>query len=211
MGRPARLKHEIEHVREDILHAAGRAFSKQGFDSVTIHDIAKEAGYTTPSLYAYFKGKQEIIDALMVALTDEFQAAFAAEIPRGLSFQRKLAFLFERLAEISDRWPEVPLLMLEVRRFGTARFKPRGGRNAKQAMDAKLVDWLERNMTGPDDLGGRRPTEIAYIIRSLIIGSFLPNGVEASPSSPRARFTLSARVCLYGLAGRGRARQPRSR
>lgn len=203
MGRPARLQHEIERVREEILHAAARAFSQQGFDRVTIHDIAKEAGYTTPSLYAYFKGKQEIIDALGAALSDEFGRAYAADMPRELTFEQRLTFLFDRLADIAERWPEVPLLMLEAKRMGTARFKAHG-HGSKKSMDVKLVEWLQRNATGPHDLGGHDPAEIAYLLRSLIVGTFLPNECGASQAvnpSTRDRFALTVQVCLHGLAG----------
>jgi AcrR family transcriptional regulator len=202
MGRKARHQHEIEHVREDILHAAGRAFSRQGFDNVTIHDIAKEAGYTAPSLYAYFKGKQEIVDALMAAIKAEFKGAFDAEIPPGLSFQQRLAFLFERFSEVSERWPEARLLLFEFKRSGSARFKPHERRAARQGLDARLVDWLRKNATCAKDLAGREPEEVAFIVRSLIIGAFLPGDCESTPSgSLRDRFALALQVCLHGLGG----------
>jgi len=199
VGRPARLQHEIERVREDILHAAGRAFSRQGFDRVTIHDIAKEAGYTATSLYAYYKGKQEIIDALIAALKGSFKGAFAAEVPAGLSFGRRLGFLFERLAEEAERWPEGRLLMLELHRSGKQHSKHHP---AKPSMDQALVEWLKRNSTGPQDLAGRQPEEIAYVLRSLIVGALFGEAPgQPSSTTLRDRFALALQVCLHGLTG----------
>jgi AcrR family transcriptional regulator len=200
MGRPARRQLEIEHVRKEILHAAGRAFSRQGFDSVTIHDIAKEAGYTAPSLYAYFKGKQEIIDALLAAVRDEFKGAFDAEISPGLSFRERLASLFERFSEIAGRWPEALVLVLEFKRSASARSKRQQRQAARQSMDATLVEWLKRNSASTKDLAGRQPEDIAFIIRSLILGAFLP--VDHGTSNPHNRFALALHVCLGGLSGR---------
>jgi AcrR family transcriptional regulator len=202
MGRPTRPQHEIENVREDILHSAGRAFSRQGFDSVTIHDIAKEAGYTATSLYAYFKGKQEIIDALVAAVKHQFKSAFDAEVPPGLAFPQRLGFLFERFAELSERWPEARLIMLEYKRSDNARFQPQQRRAARQGMDASMVSWLKRNAAGPKELAGRRPEEIAHVIRSLVLGAFLAGDCGlAQESSPRDRLALALQVCLYGLCG----------
>lgn len=204
VGRPARPQHEVDRVREDILHAAGRAFSRQGFDHVTIHDIAKEAGYTATSLYAYFKGKQEIIDALIAAMKGAFKSAFAAEVPGGLGFGQRLEFLFDHLAEAAERWPEGRLLMLELHRSDRQHRKHHP---TKPAMDEALVEWLKRNSSGPQDLAGRQPEQIAYILRSLILGALFGDASGGLAGSLRDRFALSLHVCLHGLGGAaGRSR-----
>jgi AcrR family transcriptional regulator len=210
MSRPARLKLEVEHIREDILHAAGRAFSRQGFDHVTIHDIAKEAGYTTPSLYAYFKGKQDIIDALTAAVRQEIRNAFDADPPRDLNFCERLSFLFEQFIGVCERWPEARLLILELKRLGNTRPNQTKPSATRQSLDARLIEWLNSNVTNPKDIGGRKPEEIVHIIRSLIIGAFLPGDCKTDHcNTPRERFTLALQVCLYGLGGTGPASRQR--
>lgn len=200
MGRPARHQDEIENTREGILHAAGRAFARQGFDTTTIQDIAKEAGYTAPSLYAYFTGKQEIIEALIAAIKGEFKAAFDAEIPTGLAFDGRLGLLFERLAKVAERWgQEASLLLLEFRRSGPAAIKTCQRRAARRDMDAKLLAWLETNVTSPKDLGGRAPEEIAFVLQSLITGSVLP--VSRKGMTPHDRFALALQIFLHGIGG----------
>jgi AcrR family transcriptional regulator len=199
MGRRARHQDEIESVREGILHAAGRAFARQGFDATTIHDVAKEAGYTAPSLYAYFKGKQEIIEALITAIQGQFEAAFEAEIPAGLEFAERLGLLFGRLAEVVERWPETRLLLIEFKRSGQAALRARQRRTARRNMDAKLTEWLKRNVTSPKELGGRAPDEIVFILQSLITGCVLP--AIRKGSDPRERFALALHVFLHGIGG----------
>ncbi len=199
MGRRARLQEEIESIREKILHAAGRAFARQGFDATTIHDVAKEAGYTAPSLYAYFKGKQEIIEALIVAIQGQFEAVFETQIPDDLAFAERMGLLFGRLAEVAERWPETRLLLIEFRRSGQAALRDRQQRTSKRAMDAKLVAWLKKNVTGPRDLGGRAPEEIAFVLKSLIMGCVLPPSRKGT--SPRDRFALALHVFLHGIGG----------
>jgi AcrR family transcriptional regulator len=60
MATPRRQQRNIARIREDIVEAAARAFSRHGHRRVTMQDIAREAGYTAASLYTYFRSKKEI-------------------------------------------------------------------------------------------------------------------------------------------------------
>ena len=44
-----------------ILNAAGKIFSKKGYDSVTMREIAKEAGCSHTTIYLYFKDKEQLL------------------------------------------------------------------------------------------------------------------------------------------------------
>jgi AcrR family transcriptional regulator len=76
-----RREREIAHARTDIVEAAITAFSKVGLHNATMQDIAREAGYTAASLYTYFKSKQEIVDAMVTLLTDEYIHVFDEPLP----------------------------------------------------------------------------------------------------------------------------------
>ena len=47
--------------RARISDAAQRLFSQRGVTSVTVDDIAREAGYSKATLYVYFQDKEEIV------------------------------------------------------------------------------------------------------------------------------------------------------
>ena len=47
-----------------ILKAAGNLFSKKGYDSVTMREIAKEAGCSHTTIYLYFKDKEMLLHQL---------------------------------------------------------------------------------------------------------------------------------------------------
>jgi len=47
-----RRAREIARTRQDILEAAARAFARNGYQAVTMQEIAREAGYTAASLRA---------------------------------------------------------------------------------------------------------------------------------------------------------------
>ena len=52
-------------TKERILKEALSLFSQKGFKAVTVEDIAQKVGIKAPSLYKHYKGKSEIISALL--------------------------------------------------------------------------------------------------------------------------------------------------
>ena len=57
-----------EDTKQRILDKALELFSTQGYDSVSVGEIAQAVGIKAPSLYNHFPGKQAIFDAIVEAL-----------------------------------------------------------------------------------------------------------------------------------------------
>lgn len=53
------------NTKELILQEALKMFSNQGYDSVSIRDIAKKVNIKESSIYYHFKNKQDIVDSLV--------------------------------------------------------------------------------------------------------------------------------------------------
>ncbi len=62
-GRPPLSVRPV--TRDRILDAALEAFSERGFDGATVRQIAAKVGVSDPALYAHFKSKKEIFEALL--------------------------------------------------------------------------------------------------------------------------------------------------
>ncbi|MBS4196244.1 TetR/AcrR family transcriptional regulator [Lederbergia citri] len=60
----SRQEQRSEETKELILNAAGKLFAKKGFDSVSIREIAKEAGCSHTTIYLYFKDKEALLHQL---------------------------------------------------------------------------------------------------------------------------------------------------
>lgn len=56
---------QAAQTRLHILDAAKKLFQIEGFDRVTINKIAKAAGVSTPTIYALFKSKRGILQAVI--------------------------------------------------------------------------------------------------------------------------------------------------
>src|SRR5688572_33129542 len=100
----ARRELEVARKREGILMAAARAFARSGYHATTMQDIAREAGYTPPSLYAYFEGKEHIFGELAALLSREFIAVFEEPMPAAAAFPERLTLLLRRLFEKADSY-----------------------------------------------------------------------------------------------------------
>lgn len=64
MGIQERKERERKRRRQQIMVAAKRVFSENGFNKATMEDIAKEAELSPGTLYLYFKNKDELYASL---------------------------------------------------------------------------------------------------------------------------------------------------
>jgi AcrR family transcriptional regulator len=65
-----RTKEEAEITKQNLLRAALEVFSRKGYASTRVEDIAKQADVTTGAIYHHFGGKSE----LYIALIDDSSA-----------------------------------------------------------------------------------------------------------------------------------------
>lgn len=63
-----------EATKQKILSKALELFSTQGYDSVSVGEIAKAVGIKAPSLYNHFPSKQAIFDAIVDTTTVQYEA-----------------------------------------------------------------------------------------------------------------------------------------
>ena len=99
-----------EDTKQRILDKALELFSAQGYDSVSVGEIAKAVGIKAPSLYNHFSSKQAIFDAIVEATAARYQADtgkidihvqdVARDIP--VFTQTTEEALFEKVRQIFD-------------------------------------------------------------------------------------------------------------
>ena len=62
MGVKERREREKTALREEILEAARDLFVKEGYEAVSMREIAKKIEYSPTTIYLYFRDKQDLID-----------------------------------------------------------------------------------------------------------------------------------------------------
>lgn len=63
-----------EDTKQKILDKALELFSTQGYDSVSVGELAKAVGIKAPSLYNHFPSKQAIFDAIVESTAEQYEA-----------------------------------------------------------------------------------------------------------------------------------------
>ena len=73
-----------ETTKEKILTEAVKLFAKEGYEAVSVDQIAKAVGIKAPSLYKHYKSKRAIFDSILrfMEQRDSEQAA-ACSLPEG--------------------------------------------------------------------------------------------------------------------------------
>jgi AcrR family transcriptional regulator len=57
--------------RRAMLDAAARLFAQRGFDRVSIEDLGAATGVSGPAVYRHFSGKQSVLAALLIDVSQE--------------------------------------------------------------------------------------------------------------------------------------------
>ena len=199
-----RREREIAHARTDIVEAAIRAFARGGLHNATMQDIAREAGYTAASLYTYFKSKQEIVDAMVTQLTDEYIRVFDEPIPSGLSFRQRFELVLQRQLELAETRHNVFVGFLSDNTNESMCATDETGRafhdNFERRID-RLAGWLKANAT-TDDLGGHAPELLARTLFGMAFGLLHRWGAEADHEPFIKYAPIIADLFFFGISGK---------
>jgi AcrR family transcriptional regulator len=104
---PKVTEEHVEARRRQILSAALRCFARDGFHRTTMQDIFRESDLSPGAVYSYFKGKDELIVAIVaevMSFVGEAAALVTEQLPEG-----RLRRPGEALAEIIDRYQDFTL------------------------------------------------------------------------------------------------------
>lgn len=71
-------------TKERILHTALRLFSINGYEAVSVSDIADELGITKGALYRHYRNKRDIFDSILARMEQrDAEQAVAHHLPEG--------------------------------------------------------------------------------------------------------------------------------
>ena len=171
MPRAKRRDREIERTREDILAAAARVFARVGYQGATMQEIAREAGYTAPSLYTYFEGKDALMKLLFESYRAELLALFDQPTPRGLSFVQTLELLVFSALELCERRRDVMIAFGNMSSNSMTKVEAFPGNSERESISVQVIGrfarWLSETAK-PGDLGVLEPADAAYTLYGLV-------------------------------------------
>jgi AcrR family transcriptional regulator len=195
--RQARQARSAAHTREGMLHAAAQALAHHGLEATTMQEIAREAGYTVPSLYAYFNGKQEIIEALLQQIGEQLTRTFTDPMPPGLAFPQKLELLLQRQLEFGQEWREAFKVIFAAKAKKDHAGMPRQPSFAGPYLES-LSRWL-KEASRPEDRGGYDVDELACMLQGILHATFDHWLRTRQPRCLADRASSITSLLFYGL------------
>jgi AcrR family transcriptional regulator len=200
---------QSEGKRQQILDAAHRLFVRQGFESTTTDAIAAQAGVSKQTLYRYYRSKDELLVAVMRAMTvDQLFPTAAVKLPANASHGRLASQLVALASAIMARILQAEYLDLvrlvfaecgrrpELAELFRAAVPQSGGEQIREL----LVQGQARGLVRPD-------VDLALAVR-LFAGALLTwlmgEGLLDPRPVPRAPTTRTlhrlVRIFLDGVA-----------
>ncbi len=112
MGIRERKKREKERRSQQIIVAAGRVFSRKGFNQAVINDVAREAELSIGTIYSYFKNKEELYVTLSLRILQYLNMRVAHVNLEAVTPQAKLELLIEAMLDVYEY--DTPLLFNSI-------------------------------------------------------------------------------------------------
>ena len=182
---PTRWRRRKEARPDEILAAALESFAARGFAATRLEDVAARAGISKGTLYLYFKGKEELFEAVVRATLLPNLARIEA---LAASFEGPSAILIERLlltiaGVVGSQVGAIPKLVIaeagnfpDLARFYLDEVVRRGLR----LIGAILRRGIERGEFRPVDVDHT----VFCVIAPMLIAALWKNSLEAHDDAP---------------------------
>ena len=100
-----RTQRTIAFNRRNILDAADKLFCKNGVEKTTMEQLAAEAGYSKPTLYGYFKDKDEVYFALVLEFMEKIVVKVDKAIDENTAFSDTFTKICQDVFRLATRYP----------------------------------------------------------------------------------------------------------
>jgi AcrR family transcriptional regulator len=163
----------LEARRRQILDAARRRFSANGFHATSMQDILAESGLSAGAVYRYFPGKEAIVVAIAEEAIGKIRAAFdgGREDESVLDALGRAISALERHAEQDDLGRLALQVWAEAARSDSLRAHIA---DAVREARAAVAEGIERRHGPVDDPEGVAAVAIAllpgYLHQKVIVG-----------------------------------------
>jgi AcrR family transcriptional regulator len=125
--------------REEILDIAVDLFARRGYHGVSMDEIGKAAGVTGPALYHHFSGKESMVAAALIPVSEELLASGRQRIAAAADPAAALDALLSGHVEFALEHPAV--ITLHLHELDRLPDEPR--REIRRLQRLYVEEWVE--------------------------------------------------------------------
>jgi AcrR family transcriptional regulator len=195
-----RRRARAEQTRSRILDAAEACFARSGFDRTRLDDVAKLVGVRRGAIFHYFRGKQELYEAVLTRLAESLLLRLRESLLEGQSLPEQMEAALLTWIDFSAERPAFARLILRIAADASDAERP-----AVERFVSPFLSLLEQTFERGQREGTLKPiTKDPLQLASTIAGStlfflaampaFVPDR-NFDPSSPE-RFQAHRRDAL---------------
>ncbi len=106
MTKPARTREQVDNIKQQILASALAILSTQGYNALTMRNIAAKCKMTAANIYNYFHGKDDIYLELVIQGFEFLHSAISNALEKPLSPKERLVAVIDAYYEFGKIYGE---------------------------------------------------------------------------------------------------------
>lgn len=196
--KPARSHDELPRHSDwqnprvvQILDAASRCFSRDGFSNTTVQQIAREAGLTKSMIHYYFESKQVLILELQAFVHERYFRRVQSKLEALASGSEEK--LKEALWEVYDIVKDKQFLKLQLELFAEAGRDPNMRNRMMLALQASR-EFIDVGAKGVVAEAGqemmRLPKSLSFMIASMLLGLRIQEFISGDAKTAKDSYEL---------------------
>jgi AcrR family transcriptional regulator len=151
--------------RTQILRQAALTFLHHGYDATSMSQIAERCGITKPGLYYHFRGKQDLLFAIMSHAMDLLEERTLAAMLSATSHEARLHSILRSHVRLITELEDGALTILVIEERNALR--PEDRRMIEHRVQA-YTDWIRATLEGLRTEGRLRAIDSAVATASLL-------------------------------------------
>jgi len=153
-----------EDRRAEILQTASELFSRHGFHGVSMDELGAAAGVSGPALYRYFPGKEAILSAMLVDISERLLAGGRERVSQARTPAQALRSLVDFHVDFALDHPD--LIDVQARDLDAV---PEAERRAVRRLQAQYVAlWVDALVGERPQMSPERARASAHAVFGLI-------------------------------------------
>ncbi len=153
-----------EDRRVEILRTASELFARNGFHGVSMDELGAAAGVSGPALYRYFPGKEAILSAMLIDISERLLAGGRERVDAAASPSRALRSLVDFHVDFALDHPD--LIDVQARDLDAV---PDVDRRAVRRLQSQYVTlWVDALVGQRPEMSPERARAAAHAVFGLI-------------------------------------------